>query len=481
VPRVDDVTSEEYRPPISEQPQLSDTPSRGLAPATVPVDGGRRGGGRVRALARVPFRLLPFLRGILTELAVPAAAPLPPLSRPRRLNRLPHVVVCLIALGIGLAAMDELSDGYHLGFPLGTLSGFAVGAAVAFALWRPVPAWWLSLGATVVADVPGPAPGTDWPWSSSTMTAQAVVLLLLALRSPTRVAVGALSLTALATYALQGLATRPTYPPAALLGGPSYHPTGAPAVVVFATVVLLGTALRGRREARTQLVEQASLTEEERARRTVLEERSRIARELHDVVAHHMSVIAIQAEAAPYKTADPPPELLESFGEIRASALAGLAELRRVLGVLRTGEPGTAPQPGLAELDTLLDSARSGGVSVAVTCSGNPVTLPEGVDLSAYRIVQEALSNAMRHAPGARVQVQVAYRPDSLALEIRNDAVASVLVASGAREAGGGHGLVGMRERATMLGGSLDAGPTGDGGFRVAAVLPVSPPEEAAP
>ena len=122
------------------------------------------------------------------------------------------------------------------------------------------------------------------------------------------------------------------------------------------------------------------------------------------MVAHHMSVIAIQAEAAPYKTADPPPELVESFGEIRASALAGLAELRRVLGVLRTGGQDTTPQPGLADLDALLDSARSGGVSVTVTRSGNPVTLPEGVDLSAYRIVQEALSNAMRHAPGSHVQ-----------------------------------------------------------------------------
>ena len=117
-----------------------------------------------------------------------------------------------------------------------------------------------------------------------------------------------------------------------------------------------------------------------------------------------MSVIAIQAEAAPYKTADPPPELVESFGEIRASALAGLTELRRVLGVLRTGGQDTTPQPGLADLDALLDSARSGGVSVTVTRSGNPVPLPEGVDLSAYRIVQEALSNAMRHAPGSHVR-----------------------------------------------------------------------------
>jgi len=200
-----------------------------------------------------------------------------------------------------------------------------------------------------------------------------------------------------------------------------------------------------------------------------------------------MSVIAIQAEAAPYKTADPPPELVESFGDIRASALAGLAELRRVLGVLRTAGRDTAPQPGLADLDALLDSARGGGVSVAVTCSGNPVTLPEGVDLSAYRIVQEALSNAMRHAPGSHVRLHLAYRPDSLALEVRNDAAPPassavlVLVASGARAAGGGHGLVGMRERAAMLGGGLDAGPTADGGFRVTAVLPVSPPEEEAP
>ena len=198
-----------------------------------------------------------------------------------------------------------------------------------------------------------------------------------------------------------------------------------------------------------------------------------------------MSVIAIQAEAAPYKTADPPPELVESFGDIRASALAGLTELRRVLGVLRTGGHDTAPQPGLADLDALLDSARSGRVSVTVTRSGNPVPLPEGVDLSAYRIVQEALSNAMRHAPGSHVQVRVAYRPDGLVLEVCNDAgppvqAVPVMAGGGDGTVGGGHGLVGMRERAAMLGGSLDAGPTGDGGFLVTAVLPVSPPEEAA-
>jgi signal transduction histidine kinase len=261
-----------------------------------------------------------------------------------------------------------------------------------------------------------------------------------------------------------------------VIGAAFIAPGGTPqAVFLIAVPILLGVLVRVRRSGARQLEEQERRHSGERA---LLEERQRIARELHDVVAHHMSVIAIQAEAAPYKTADPPAELVESFGEIRASALAGLGELRRVLGVLRTGVPGTAPQPGLGDLDSLLDSARSGGVSVTVTSSGEPVALPEGVDLSAYRIVQEALSNAMRHAPGSQVRVEVAYRGDGLAIEIRNDAVAPVLVGSGTRDAGGGHGLVGMRERAAMLGGSLDAGPTEDGGFLVSAVLPVSSPAE---
>ena len=262
---------------------------------------------------------------------------------------------------------------------------------------------------------------------------------------------------------------------AALVLGAAILDPGSGVVAVFLTAlpVLLGVVVRQRRRGERELAEQERRHSGERA---LLEERQRIARELHDVVAHHMSVIAIQAEAAPYKIADPPPELVESFGDIRASALAGMSELRRVLGVLRTGGQDIVPQPGLADLDALLDSARSGGVSVTATRSGDPVPLPDGVDLSAYRIVQEALSNAMRHAPGSNVQVHVAYRPDGVALEVCNDQV----LAASVELPGGGHGIIGMRERATMLGGSLDAGPTGDGGFHVAAVLPVSPPEEAA-
>jgi signal transduction histidine kinase len=477
--------------PISGDPTTAPFPGD---PTSVPTSRGLRSsrGTRVQTLAQVPF---PFLRGILAELAVPAAAPLPPLSRPRWLRRLPHVVVCLIAFGLGLAAMDELSDGYRLGFPLGMVSGFALGAAIVFALWRPVPAWWLSLGATVVAaaaarsDMVGaiPGPGPDWPWSTSAMTAQAFVLFLLALRLPTRVAVGALSLTCLATYALQGLAGEPSYPPAVMVpgpsyhSGPSYHPTGALAVVVFAAVVLLGTALRGRREARTQLVEQASLTEEERARRTVLEERSRIARELHDVVAHHMSVISIQAQVAPHLVENPTDELKENLEGIRQNALEALTELRRVLGVLRSENPEDpyglgagagvapdAPQPTLGRLDALVENTRAAGLAVTTEITGEQLPLAPGVELSAYRIIQEALSNALRHAPGSAVKVELWHFPRGLQVRVVNSRPEHPAPPS----PGAGHGLLGMRERVAMLGGTLVTSETSCGGFAVAAFLP---------
>jgi signal transduction histidine kinase len=244
------------------------------------------------------------------------------------------------------------------------------------------------------------------------------------------------------------------------------------AILVFARVIV-----RSRRGSREKLEVAERRHEGERA---LLEERQRIARELHDVVAHHMSVIAIQAEAATYKTADPPPELVESFGEIRASALSGLGELRRVLGVLRSDRPEVAPQPGLGDLDGLVESARNGGVRVTTTVTGTPRSLPDGVDLSAYRIVQEALSNAMRHAPGSAVQVRLYYGDAVLVIEIRNNGSPVKTQATGEQPGraglgnGGGHGIIGMRERATMLGGHLEAGPTATDEFLVTAALPLT-------
>jgi signal transduction histidine kinase len=245
---------------------------------------------------------------------------------------------------------------------------------------------------------------------------------------------------------------------------------GIAAVFTAAVVVFAGAIVRSRRGSRQELAVAERRHEGERA---LLEERQRIARELHDVVAHHMSVIAIQAEAAPYKVSDPAPELVESFADIRASALSGLQELRRVLGVLRQDGVVTMPQPGLDDLTVLLNSARDGGVTVEADITGSPRPLPEGVDLSAYRIVQEALSNAMRHAPGAEVQVNLDYGDSALKIEVRNSR-GPVEGNDSWVGVGAGHGIIGMRERAAMLGGELTAGPTGAGEFLVSAALPVS-------
>src|SRR3984885_8674889 len=252
-----------------------------------------------------------------------------------------------------------------------------------------------------------------------------------------------------------------------LLGALVVDARSSVGAILAAIPLLMGAIVRARRSSRTELAQQARRLEGERA---LLTERQRIARELHDIVAHHMSVIAIQAEAGPRKVANPPPELVESFADIRASALSGLDELRRLLGVMRSSGADTAPQPGLAELDDLLDSARSGGVRVTSSVSGTARALPQGIDLSAYRIVQEALSNVMRHALGSAARVELGYAPSALVIKVRNDACAAQN--GDADQEGAGHGLIGMRERAGMLGGHLEAGPTDDGGFLVTAVLP---------
>ena len=378
---------------------------------------------------------------------------IPPTPRPRWLRRggwdLVEIADAIIALICFAIANSELTrDNAHGSYqPAVLLLAFATCAPLVLRTRFPLSAWAASALAIIATDqVIGSS------FSSGYLTVAVLVyglcLYAVTIRCRPRVTVAATALT--------------------LAGAAILDPSSTVAAVfLIAIPPLLGTVVRVRRSGARQLAEQELRHSGERA---LLEERQRIARELHDVVAHHMSVIAIQAEAAPYKTADPPPELVESFADIRSSALAGLAELRRVLGVLRTGGQSLAPQPGLADLDALLDSARSGGVSITATRSGNPVALPEGVDLSAYRILQEALSNAMRHAPGSHVLLHAAYLGDRVTLEVRSDAgprPAPALV-------GGGHGLVGMRERVAMLGGSLDAGPTEDGGFQVTAVLPVT-------
>ncbi|MET8154380.1 histidine kinase [Actinoplanes sp. NPDC005259] len=203
-------------------------------------------------------------------------------------------------------------------------------------------------------------------------------------------------------------------------------------------------------------------------------ERARIARELHDVVAHHISMIAVQSDAARLTTPGMPAEGARRLVAIGETARAALTEMRRLLGVLREdagGEVTRRPQPGLQQLNELLDEARdlSAG-STRLIVHGGVVPLDPGVELVAYRIVQEALTNARRHAAGAAVDVELHYRPGSLLLRVRDNGPGPP--PAGRAPGPGGHGLTGMRERAAMVGGRLSAGPAPIGGFLIEAVLP---------
>ena len=205
-------------------------------------------------------------------------------------------------------------------------------------------------------------------------------------------------------------------------------------------------------------------------------ERARIARELHDVVAHHISMIAVQAETARLTTPGLPAAGAQRFAEIGDTARAGLTEMRRLLGVLREDVEGAVgdrqPQPGLAQLAELIDSAReASGAAARLIVSGPVDSFDPGVELAAYRIVQEALTNTRRHAPGAAVDVELRYSGDSLRLRVRDNG-------PGPSASGSGHGLLGMRERAATVGGSLRTGPAPGGGFLVEAELPAAKPGE---
>ncbi|MEU6712354.1 sensor histidine kinase [Nonomuraea sp. NPDC046802] len=261
------------------------------------------------------------------------------------------------------------------------------------------------------------------------------------------------------------------------------HPNSMALVsVIVSVVVLFGYNVRIRRTATAKLAQEERRTQEAEGAQAVLAERARIARELHDVVAHHMSVIAIQAEAVPLKAAGDPAQLEAGLAEIRGLSLEAIAELRNVLGVLRDqdGRTDTAPQPGFDRIDELVANARAAGLAVLVRRAGELTGLPPAVGLSAYRIVQESLSNAMRHAPGATVAVDISRERDTIRVWVANgpgttptSGPAAEPTDGATQTRGARQGLVGMRERAALLGGALEAGPSPDGGFEVRATLPI--------
>ncbi|MFI7317959.1 sensor histidine kinase [Streptomyces venezuelae] len=226
-----------------------------------------------------------------------------------------------------------------------------------------------------------------------------------------------------------------------------------------------------------ELARQLKREQDERARREVAEERGRIARELHDVVAHHMSVISVQAGLATFVFGSDPATARAALGTISGTSGEALEELRRMLRVLRaedgdhTGDAPAAPMPGLARLEDMVERVRAGGVDVELRVTGTPRPVAPGVELCAYRVVQEALTNVLKHAHGAAATVELAYRRGHIEVSVINDGRG---VIQDRVRTGSGHGLIGMRERAKLYGGAISIGPLSEGGFAVRLTLPTS-------
>ncbi|GAA2317295.1 histidine kinase [Streptomyces kunmingensis] len=374
----------------------------------------------------------------------------------KHLGYFPHAVVLALALFtflVGMTSYGAIGQGF-----VATIAGLMAAGPVALTLLRPALAFWFSLAVTPVLTV---LTSDDlFPWSSGSIVGHTVVMVVVAARTRPRTAAWMWTLSAVySVFAGE------------FMGGLNSG-VSAPMLVFSGVAVAIVTLVQVNRTTQRQVVRERTVTAVERDKRTLLEERTNIARELHDVVAHHMSVVAIQAEAAPYRVENPPPELEQAFVTIRENAVAALTELRRVLGVVRAEdyEAPEAPQPTLADLDKLLENVRDAGLTVTKAVTGAVRELPQGVELSAYRIVQEALSNALRHAPGAAAAVEVSYVLGGLGLRIVNDKPNALAKPS----PGAGHGITGMRERVSMLSGEMTAGRTADGGYEIMVFVPVA-------
>ncbi|NEA39546.1 histidine kinase [Streptomyces sp. SID11385] len=374
-------------------------------------------------------------------------------------------VLCVVLLPVQL---NLLVSDYGLGGGLASALALAQAVPLLPAVVRPLTAWYVIFAADVAGalallsvDLGKPL---LWPFPAPVIVGYVGLCLALGLRERRR------------TLLLVWLATAGATVLLGFLGPDGPHSNGIVLTVLSGVALVLTAALRERHEVNRRLLAQEAISEAERERRTLLEERTRIARELHDVVAHHMSVITVQADTAVYRLPDVPPDVREEFTSIAATARASLSEMRRLLGVLRNEETRgeLAPQPGLGQIGRLVAATGRAGTPVEYTpCEAG---VPEAVGLSAYRIVQEALANAVRHAPGAPTRVSLS--ADGVALTVLVVNAPPPAPPAGPLETSGtGHGLVGMRERVRLVGGTLDTGPLPDGGFRVAARLPLTEKE----
>ncbi|MER5306618.1 sensor histidine kinase [Streptomyces sp. NPDC002773] len=425
----------------------------------------------LRQLRQLSTRTREFFQGLGAALTTPAAPGAPLLSdaSSRWVRLLPYAVAVALVASLLPTTVHLLAGDYGVNGALAGALGTAQTAPLLLAVARPLQAWWIVfagfvLGALVLLAADGPRADL-WPWTPPAVVGYCALMIALGLRESRRALFGVWLATGAAGYALEA------FQPA---GYTSVHTL---LLVLSGVLLLLTSAIRARGDAQRRLVEQETISEAERARRTLLEERARIARELHDVVAHHMSMITVQADSAPYRIPELPDAAREEFTSIAASARESLAEMRRLLSVLRSdgSEGERAPQPGLDRVQQLVEATVRAGVPAELRLAADLGDVPQAVDLSAYRIVQEALANIVRHAPGASTRVSVRAEGGWLTVLVVNGPSTEPGSSVERGASGTGHGLVGMRERVRLTGGSLDTGPLPDGGFRVAARMPLTP------
>ncbi|WP_078490744.1 sensor histidine kinase [Streptomyces scopuliridis] len=418
-------------------------------------------------------------RALLGALRTPSQSTEPLFARaPKRWQRFaPYVVLFGFAVTLLPTTTTVLIQDYELGGGWSGALATAQTAPLLLAVSRPLQAWWIIFTADVVGGIllqsaDGLA-GRPWPWTPMVIVGYLALMICLGLRESRRTLLAVWLATGAAGFFFE------------LISQNRSDGTHLLLFVLSGVFLVVTAALRERGDAQRRLVEQETISEAERSRRTLLEERARIARELHDVVAHHMSVITVQADSAPYRIDGLPDSAREEFSTIAASARESLTEMRRLLTVLRSDgtDSERTPQPGLDRVQQLVEATVRAGVPAEVSLPAELGPVPPAVDLSAYRIVQEALANVVRHASGAPTRVSVVSDGDWLTVLIVNGPGAE---RTSPLETGGtGHGLVGMRERVRLTGGTLDTGPLPDGGFRVAARLPLTdanaPPAASAP
>ncbi|MFD5428394.1 sensor histidine kinase [Streptomyces sp. NPDC127084] len=413
------------------------------------------------------------LRGLAHPSPPPAA---PPAGAPKRWrHKVAYVLVFAITAILVPTTTFHLIEQYGANRGLAQLLAVGTAGPLVMIVRRPLQAWWIIFPFDLVCalNLAGTADHTLWPWPPPIIIGYLFLMLALALREPRRTLVTVWLLTGVVGFVLSQTA-------APAPDGRGDNGGDVLLFVLSGVALFIGATIRERRDAQRRLAEQETISEAERARRTLLEERTRIARELHDVVAHHMSVITVQADSAPYRIDGLPDTAREEFAAIASSARESLTEMRRLLAVLRSegAEGERAPQPGLDRIQQLVEATVRAGVPVVLSLQTGLTRLaeldavPQSVDLSAYRIVQEALANVVRHAPGASTCVSVTADDTHLTVLVVNSAATEPL--SALESTGTGHGLVGMRERVRLTGGSLDTGPLPDGGFRVAARMPLA-------